>query len=87
VPVKEASNEDFKKNLEAMLANKGPRPTSIQLSSEMSSMKSKSQVKGFGSVDEEDDDNFFDVKKRKQIMTITQPRKATAKYNVENFDF
>jgi hypothetical protein len=77
-------NEDFKKNLEAMLANKGARPTMGQLPSEMAV---KSQVKGFGPVDEENDDNFFDVKKRNQIMTITQPRKKTQKYNVENFDF
>lgn len=68
-----------------MLANRGNRPTMGQLPS---ALQSKSEVKGFGPVgDEEDDDNFFDVKKRKQIMTITQPRKATAKYNVENFDF
>jgi hypothetical protein len=42
-------------------------------------------VKGFG--DDDEDDDFFNVGKRKQIMTITAPRKAATKYNVDNFDF
>ena len=49
-------------------------------------MSQKQHVKGFGDDDDEDDD-FFNVGKRKQIMTITAPRKATQKYNVEKFNF
>ena len=49
-------------------------------------MSQRQNVTGFGDDDDEDND-FFNVGKRKQIMTITAPRKATQKYNVEKFDF
>lgn len=51
-------------------------------------MQTKQKVKGFGgSDDEEVDDNFFNVKKRAQIMTIAAPRKASKKYDISNFDY
>ena len=77
---KTAGNDDFKKNLEAMLA----RPNRGTVAP-VEMMSQKQHVKGFG--DDDEDDDFFNVGKRKQIMTITAPRKAATKYNVDNFDF
>lgn len=49
----------------------------------------KQKMKGFGGSDDgsDEDDNFFNVKKRAQIMTIAAPRKATHKYDISNFDY